>query len=124
MKSLSLWLVLCLAALVSTPAFARYQRLLSTPARIVIVLVLCDEGEIDCPDVLYVGVDRASGEVTQLKGADWVRRCPRQNEPCQHIGFKFSSKSSDYYITDNGTLTIQSTRGEQLASEHGKWVDI
>jgi len=73
--------------------------------------------------VSYIGVDRKSGDVTRLKGVDWVRHCA-PDIPCQHLGFKFSSKEVDYYVSDDGELTVQSASSQTLASERGKWIDI
>jgi hypothetical protein len=123
-KWLSVCLVLWSALLASPPTLADYQRVLTTPTRIIVLLVACQEGELDCQHVIYVGIDRVSGLVTQLKGTDWVRNCPRQDMPCQHVGFKFPSNDRNYYITDDGSLTIQSNAGAPLITEHGKWVDI
>lgn len=124
MRRRLIWLMLSFALLSSLPVFAGYQRILSTSARLVVIVVTCPEGEIDCLDVHYVGIDKSSGVVTQIKGADWVRRCAGQDMPCQHIGFKFLTGDVSYYITDDGVLTIQPVNGIHSVSEHGKWVEI
>jgi hypothetical protein len=124
MRQLLILVTLSLTIFISPPALAAYQKILSTPTQLIVIVVKCPEGDLECSDVAYVGVDRASGTVTELTGSDWIRRCTSQNTPCQHVGFKFVSGETLLFISDDGTVTRQSTKGDIFTSERGKWLDL
>jgi len=118
-------LVLLTSALLGffSSACASYSSVLSTPRRVVVIVVTCPEGDIDCDDVRFVGVDKVSGATTTLSGADWVRMCEDRVTPCQHLGFKFSIKDVTYYVSDGGELTEVTRAGDTTLDEVGKWLE-
>jgi hypothetical protein len=88
-----------------------------------VIVVTCAEGDVDCKDVRFVSVDRMSGATTTLAGTDWVRMCDDGVTPCQHLGFKFSTKDVTYYISDSGELTEVTSAGGTTLDEVGKWLE-
>jgi hypothetical protein len=117
------WFAFAVLMIISFPAFASYHRVLSTPTRIVTIVVRCPEGDAECSDVVYVEIDKTSGLVVQLTGTDWVRRCPVDGAPCQHLGFKFPSRQEIYYVSDDGVITHISSDGKASVKDQGRWLD-
>jgi len=123
MNRLPLLLLAITLSFFFTSASASYSSVLSTPKRVIVIVVTCAEGELDCSNVRFVGIDKMSGATTTLNGTDWVRMCEDRVTPCQHLCFKFYTKDVTYYVSDGGELTEITTAGDTVLDEVGKWLE-
>ena len=102
---------------------------LTTPSYIITITKNCEEGEVGCDDVTYVGVNRKSKKTITLKGADLMHYCPDDlgdgpgKTPCRHIGYEFKNGKVNYFVSDDGSLEV--TRGAKvLVKEQGVWTEV
>ena len=124
MKKVSL-LKLCLVTLLLGATQIKAE-ILTTTNYIITITHNCDEGEVGCDDVTYVGVNRKSKKTISLKGADLMHYCPSDlgdgpgKTPCRHIGYEFKNDKVNYFVGDEGNLEV--TRGAKvLLREKGVW---
>jgi hypothetical protein len=120
---------LCLAFLFACPGFAiagESTSTFNTKSYSVQITTGCEEGELECQNITYVGTNLQTGKSIRLKGRDVVHHCPDdQGEGpnktiCHHVGFEFSSGRYLYFVADSGYLEI--SRGKRvLLHEKGKW---
>lgn len=95
---------------------------LVTPSYQVIITENCPEGDVSCQDVSYAGTSKRTGKSIELKGHSVSRMCADGVTPCQHLGYKFVNGAYEYFVSDDGTLTV--TRGDKvIVDEKGEWAD-
>lgn len=111
--------------LATLPAFAlandgNASDTLLTPNYRIKITELCQEGEVACNNVSYVGTHRKKGQSISLKGKSLVRLCADQKTPCENLGYEFRNGDIRYIVTSDALLLVK--RGEQvLLREQGQW---
>jgi hypothetical protein len=95
---------------------------LDTPSFQVQVAVNCEEGNVTCNDVTYVGVNRKTRASIKLRGKTVHSLCKDRVTPCHFLGYEFQNRPYRYFVSKDGRLEIY--RGQSLvASEQGIWSD-
>ena len=93
---------------------------LRTPTYIVQITENCEEGEVGCRDVTYVGTNAKTAKPITLKGTAIMHMCPDRVTPCSHEGYEFRNGKVTYRVTPDGALVV--SRGSKvLIEEHGTW---
>lgn len=93
---------------------------LRTPTYVVQITENCEEGEVGCRDVTYVGTNTKTGKSITLKGKALMHMCPDRVTPCSHEGYEFKNGNVEYRVTNDGLLVV--SRGPKvLLEERGKW---
>jgi hypothetical protein len=93
---------------------------LNTPSFQVQVSVNCEEGNVTCNDVTYVGVNRKTKASIKLRGKTVHSLCKDRVTPCHFLGYEFQNRRYRYFVSEDGRLEIY--RGQSLvASEQGIW---
>ena len=82
----------------------------------------CEEGIVNCNNVLFRGVERKTGKVLRLKGADMHTLCADGVTPCRFLGHAFRRGKLRVTVWENGTLTFEQGK-KVLLEEQGKWSD-
>jgi len=94
---------------------------LTTPSFTVTVESHCEEGEVTCNDVTYLGVSKKTGKPLALKGKTIHSKCKDSIiTPCRFVGYKFKSGTSIYQVLADGTLEV-TQNGKVLVHEQGEW---
>jgi hypothetical protein len=93
---------------------------LRTPTYVVKITENCQEGEVGCRDVKYVGTNIKTGKSITLKGKAVMRMCPDRVTPCSHDGYTFKNGSVEYRVTPDGLLVV-SHGTKVLVEELGEW---
>lgn len=81
----------------------------------------CEEGNVSCDDVTYIGINKKTGASIKLKGKTLHRTCSDGITPCQFLGYIFENNNTKYYIRDNTLYVIQN--GKTILEEDGEWKD-
>lgn len=99
---------------------------LTTPTYVITITSHCEEGDMDCDNVSYQGVNRNNKKSIRLKGHDVVHYCPDDQgdgpgkTPCHHMGYEFANGKTKYFVSDEGSVEI--TQGvKQILYEKGTW---
>ncbi|WP_109125148.1 hypothetical protein [Dyella sp. C11] len=101
-------------------ASASYDVVISTPKRVIVVVVKCQEGDVNCNDIKLTEVEKTTGKTRSLEGTDWVRLCQGSETPCQHIGFKFPQAGQTIYVGDDDKFSVIDQHGKEIDAELGK----
>ena len=110
------WIVVLLLV----PSVSWAGQRLATESFDITIDVRCAEGVVGCRDVRYVGVHRTSGRSIRLVGQELHTRCADGVTPCRFLGYRFTSGTTIYDVTDDGTLTVR--QGDKvLVQERGVW---
>lgn len=113
MRHFAVFFLCCLAA----PALL--ARTLTTPSFVVKINSNCEEGNVTCDDVSYIGVSRENGSTITLKGKTIHTRC-KDGSPCRFLGYEFRSGKRTYRVLEEGRLTVR--QGDKmLVDEKGAW---
>ena len=81
--------------------------------------VRCEEGEVTCDDVGYVGKNKKTGETLELTGKT-AHHMNADGEPGRFLGYVFKNKGVQYFLSEDGLLRI--TKGDDvLLEEKGTW---
>ena len=92
---------------------------LNTPSFAITIEVRCEEGNVTCDNVRYVGVSKKTGNSISLKGKTIHTKC-KDGTPCRFLGYEFKSGSTFYRVLEEGRLEV--TRGNKiLVDEAGDW---
>lgn len=118
--SLALAAVLCLS--LDAQADDSDGQVLETASHRVTITERCDEGEVSCDTVEYVGRDKKSGASIRLTGTTRMVMCADRVTPC-HVGYyEFRNGPYTYLVYPQGFLEVH--RGKQvILSENGEWAD-
>jgi hypothetical protein len=111
---------LCLLYLVGLPAASALA--LETPHYRVQITPQCEEGEISCERVEYLGRHKDSGRSLKLLGRTHHTLCADGVTPCRFLGYLFRNGRTTYWVGEDGTLRV--TVGKRLLlEESGQWRD-
>jgi hypothetical protein len=81
--------------------------------------VRCEEGEVTCDDVGYVGKNKKTGETLELTGKT-AHHMDADGTPTRFLGYVFKNEGVTYFLSEEGELRV--TRGEKvLLKENGTW---
>jgi hypothetical protein len=106
----------------AAPCRAADREVLDTPHFHIVLTLHCEEGEVGCSNITYVGVNKTSGKSIRLHGSTYMVMCADGVTPC-HAGFdEFHNGNYRYVIYPDGTLTIMRGKKE-LLTEKGQWLD-
>lgn len=80
----------------------------------------CEEGNVTCHDVSYLGVDRNTGASIRLTGQTVSSLCADGVTPCRFQGYEFHNGEYFYFVSVEGNLIVR--RDDQvLLNEAGEW---
>lgn len=80
----------------------------------------CEEGDVSCDRVSYLGESRKSGAKLALRGKTVHTRCADGMTPCRFLGYQFKSGRTTYLVLEEGRLQVR--RGDKLlVDEAGEW---
>lgn len=113
MRQLVLFFLCCLFA----PALLADT--LNTPSFTVTIEVKCEEGNVTCDDVGYLGVSKKTGSSISLKGKTIHTKC-KDGSPCRFLGYEFRSGNTFYRVLEEGRLEV-SRDNKVLVDETGDW---
>jgi hypothetical protein len=92
---------------------------LETPTFTIRIDVRCEEGEVTCEDVKYVGTNKKTGESLELTGKT-AHHMSADGTPGRFLGYLFKNKGVTYFLSEEGSLRI--TKGDDvLLQENGTW---
>ena len=111
--------VVAIALITTLPGTAVSGELV-TPSFRIIVTENCQEGDVSCQDVSYIGTSRRTGKSITLKGLALSSMCSDGVTPCQHLGYQFKNGRYVYFVGDDGHLLV-TRNGTTIISEMGKW---
>jgi hypothetical protein len=81
--------------------------------------VRCEEGEVTCDDVKYVGKNKKTGESLELTGKT-AHHMDADGTPGRFLGYVFKNKGVQYFLSEEGMLRV--TKGDDiLLEEKGTW---
>ena len=112
----------CATALASI-AFSRAQAgstgTLETKSFNIAIEVRCEEGEVTCDDVKYVGTNKKTGESVELTGKT-AHHMDKEGNPGRFLGYIFKNKGVTYFLSEDGLLRVTKS-DEVLLEEKGTW---
>jgi hypothetical protein len=92
---------------------------LETPTFKIKIEVRCEEGEVTCDDVKYVGTNKKTGESLELTGKT-AHHMGADGTPGRFLGYVFKNKGVQYFLSEDGLLRV--TKGDEvLVQEKGEW---
>jgi hypothetical protein len=112
--------MLALGFLVAAMAPACALETLDTPSFTITVDVRCEEGNVTCDDVRYVGTSKKTGKAIRLTGRTRHTTCADGVTPCRFLGYEFKNGATVYFLSDGGELVVE-RRGKTLLREQGEW---
>jgi len=111
-------LMCCLCLFFSTSIFADT---LITDNYTINIEVNCEEGEVSCSDVIYIGTSHQSGKQISLIGKTQHSLCADGVTPCSFQGYSFDNQSVNYFVSVFGDLIVSTRDGRVILSESGEW---
>ncbi len=93
---------------------------LTTKNYVVTVTPNCQEGNVTCDDVIYVGRSKTTGQTITLEGHTLHRWCADGVTPCQFLGYEFKNGRFIYSVLERGVLKVEKN-GHSLINEKGEW---
>lgn len=110
-----------LAALtMAASAHAQAQETLETPGYTVKITQQCEEGNVTCNDVRYVGTSKKSGKAITLRGQTMHSTSADGVTPGAFQGYVFKSGRVTYTVFADGRLVV--TEGKKtLVNQRGEW---
>lgn len=110
-------LLLALPALIAGHASAST---LTTRSFVIDIKVNCEEGNVTCDNVTYVGTSRKSGKRITLRGKTTHGMCADGVTPCRFLGYEFKNGKTSYRVSEDGKLmVVQGTK--RVLEEKGEW---
>ncbi|WP_434999169.1 hypothetical protein ACRZ5S_14900 [Vibrio scophthalmi] len=100
-----------------------YADVLETQNYTISIEINCEQGEMLCKDVSYLGVSKKSQNQIQLKGETVHTICADGVTPCTFLGYRFQNGTVDYFVSVHGDLRVTNTSGDTLLHESGEWRD-
>lgn len=95
-------------------------RTLTTPSFIIRITVNCEEGNVTCDDVTYVGTSRKTSDSISLRGKTRHSTCTDGASPCTFQGYEFRNGRTLYRVLDDGRLSVIQ-QNKVLLEEKGRW---
>src|SRR5690242_14067323 len=81
--------------------------------------VKCEEGEVTCDNVKYVGTNKKTGESVELTGKT-AHHMDKEGNPGRFLGYIFKNKGVTYFLSEDGLLRV--TKGDDVVLEEtGTW---
>jgi len=113
--------VAALTLAASTYAHAQAQQTLDTPGFTVKITQGCEEGNVTCDDVRYVGTSKKSGKAITLRGKTLHSMAADGVTPGAFQGYVFKSgRATTYTVFADGRLVV--TEGKKtLVNQRGEW---
>jgi opacity protein-like surface antigen len=108
------------AASATSSAGAAETQTLDTPSFTITIDVRCEEGNVTCDDVRYVGTSKKTGKAMRLTGRTRHTTCADGVTPCRFLGYEFKNGATVYFLSDGGELIVEQ-RGKPLLREQGEW---
>lgn len=93
---------------------------LETSNYIIQITNQCEEGNVSCDKIKYVGTSKKSGKSITLMGSTW-HTISRNGSPGRFLGYKFKNTNVTYYVTQDGKLSVVRNKSEVLLEEKGTW---
>jgi hypothetical protein len=104
----------------STYAHAQAQQTLETAGFTVKITQQCEEGNVTCDDVRYVGTSKKSGKAISLRGKTMHSLAADGVTPGAFQGYVFKSGRVTYTVFADGRLVV--TEGKKtLVNQRGEW---
>ena len=127
MKSYNYFFILFITLTINTSfALADTSLILTTKTYKITLIRHCEEGDLDCENVSYTGINLKTGKVIHLKGHEVVHYCPDDwgdgpgKTVCNPWGYKFVNGIYTYYVDNIGILRV--SRGDKIIlEEKGNW---
>ena len=92
---------------------------LDTPSFKIKIDVRCEEGEVTCDDVKYVGKNKKTCDSLELTGKT-AHHMDGDGTPGRFLGYIFKNKGVTYFLSEEGLLRI--TKGDDvILQENGTW---
>lgn len=115
-------LFLLLASLVALISIESNARVLMTKSFIINVHSHCEEGNVSCDKISYIGIKKSTGEDIHLSGKTLNQDC--ETGSCNYYGYEFVNGDYQYVIFDrNQTEFFIQKNGKELVREEGEWID-
>ncbi|HLW34353.1 MAG TPA: hypothetical protein VKS98_01725 [Chthoniobacterales bacterium] len=100
-------------------AHAGQNGTLETKSFSISIEVKCEEGEVTCDNVKYVGTNKKTGESVELTGKT-LHHTDKEGNPGRFLGYIFKNKGVTYFLSDDGLLRV--SKGEEIVlEERGTW---
>ena len=108
-----------LAVVAFSSAHAGPSGTLETKSFSIAIEVKCEEGEVTCDNVKYVGTNKRTGESVDLTGKT-AHHMDKEGNPGRFLGYIFKNKGVTYFLSEEGALRV--TKGDEvLLEENGTW---
>lgn len=98
-----------------------FGEMLETENYKVVITKHCDEGEVSCEDISYIGTSKRSGNSIILKGKTLHQTCADGITPCRFLGYRFQNGNITYKVYESGLLQVIREPQEILLEEQGNW---
>jgi len=81
----------------------------------------CQEGEVTCDNVSYLGISKKSGNRIELEGKTLHSLCTDGVTPCRFLGYQFNNGNTTYKVFESGLLQVIQNNKDVLIEERGEW---
>lgn len=98
-----------------------FGEMLETENYKIVITKDCDEGEVSCEEITYVGTSKRSGNSIHLKGKTLHQTCADGITPCRFLGYRFQNGNISYNVYESGLLQVIREPQEILIEEQGSW---
>jgi hypothetical protein len=113
------WWCVAFLALGLSRAHAGQAGILETKTFRISIEVRCEEGEVTCDNVKYVGTNKKTGEALELTGKT-AHHLNKEGNPGRFLGCIFKNKDVTYFLSEDGLLRV--TKGDEVVlEENGTW---
>ena len=93
---------------------------LTTPSFVIEIKVHCEEGNVSCDNVTYLGTSKKTGKSISLRGKTKHTLCADGVTPCQFLGYEFKNGKIWYSVLEEGSLVVMQGK-KVLLEEKGTW---
>jgi hypothetical protein len=97
-----------------------YASTLTTPSYTIQIKVNCEEGNVTCDNVTYVGTSKKTGQSITLRGKTKHAMCADGVTPCHFQGYEFWNGKTYYRVLEDGSLLVMQGK-KVLLQEKGSW---
>jgi uncharacterized protein (TIGR03066 family) len=96
------------------------RRKLVTSSFTIQINVYCEEGNVTCNNVEYIGVNKKTGKSIRLVGKTKHTVCADKVTPCRFMGYEFQNGKTYYRVLEDGNLLV--VEGNKvLLEQQGEW---
>lgn len=93
---------------------------LTTPSFVIDIKENCEEGNVGCDNVSYVGTNKKTGNSIKLRGNTMHTLCADGVTPCRFLGYEFKNGAIYYRVSEDGELLVMQGK-KVLVQEKGDW---